>query len=599
MPLEKVIEALRLKRYPGHNAVCSINFIYQRSFIENADYGTFRLVDLPSCSPGALYDLNFFMVERPEGWRISCEYKTDLYEADTVRRMLGHFQTLLKGIVANPDRPLSVIPLLTDAERRQALVEWNATDADYPRDKCVHEVFEAQAARTPAAIAVVRDDQQPTYGDLNAKANRLAHHLQGLGVRPGDRVAIGLERSIDLVVGQLAVLKCGAAYVPIDLSAPMQRQAFLIEDCAARIVLTTRGWVGPETSGLTRVIVDELALTGEDAGNLAAPVNSEALAYVMYTSGSTGQPKGVMIPHRAIGRLAINNGYADFQPADPVAVAADPAFDASTMEVLGALLNGARMVVIDRAVLLDPQLFQRQLEKSQVSVLWLTAGIFDQSLKPSETFSRLRYLIAAATCSIPASSPGCCRAARRNTSSMAKFPPKRPLSPRPRPQGRFGPADAGSIGRPISNTRITSWTVMASRFRSARQARSYQRIRRRPRLSEPAGADGGAVHRQSVREKAIGCTGPETSAAIGPDGNIEFLGPQRFPGEDPRLPDRAGRDRGEVGRAAGGARSGGAGARATPPATNAWWLTTPCGRGLRRPLSRPSARVWPQACPTL
>ena len=296
-------------------------------------------------------------------------------------------------MVADDAQAAARLPLLSEAERHQLLVEWNATGADYPRDKCVHELFEAQAARTPDAVAIVHEDAQLTYAELNAKANRLAHHLRGLGVKPDALVAIGLERSIELVLAELAILKCGAAYVPLDQNAPIKRQAFMIEDCEAQIVLTAKGQVVPEI-GVKRVDIDELTPTGQASHDPAVPVDSEATAYVMYTSGSTGQPKGVMIPHRAVGRLVLNNGYANFQASDRVAFAANPAFDASTMEVWAPLLNGGCIVVIDKAILIDPELFKHRLEHDAINVLWLTVALFNQYADIlAEAFSRLRYLI--------------------------------------------------------------------------------------------------------------------------------------------------------------------------------------------------------------
>ena len=284
--------------------------------------------------------------------------------------------------------------LLTEIERQQILVEWNQTEAEFPHDRCIHNLFEDQAARAPDAVAVVHEDRRLCYGELNARANWLAHYLRGLGVSPDARVAIGLERSIELVVAQLAILKCGAAYVPLEQSAPPLRQAFIIKDCQAQIVVTGQGRVVPETPGLRRVDVDELPMTGQAAPNPAAPMGSEATAHVMYTSGSTGQPKGVLIPHRAVGRLVLNNGYADFQASDRVAFAANPAFDAATMEVWAPLLNGGCIVVIEQAILNSPEALEQRLKRNAINVLWLTVGLFNQYAdRLADAFSHLRYLI--------------------------------------------------------------------------------------------------------------------------------------------------------------------------------------------------------------
>ena len=329
-------------------------------------------------------------------------YCTDLFDAETIRRMLTHYQTLLEGIVADPDRRLSDLPLLTEAERNQILYEWNDTQANFPADKCVHELFEEQVARAPDAIAVMQEDRQLTYGELNARANRLARHLYELGVAPDTRVAIGLERSIELVIAELAILKCGAAYVPLDQNVPIERLSFMIEDSQARVVVTAKGRVVPEMSGVRRLDVEELTFTGEISYARAAPEDSEATAYVMYTSGSTGKPKGVEIPHRAIGRLVLNNGYADFQASDRIALASNPTFDAATMEVWGALLNGGRIVVIDQAALLEPSGFARVLETYGVTTLFITTALFNRyAVMIPEAFARLRFLLSGGEQSEP------------------------------------------------------------------------------------------------------------------------------------------------------------------------------------------------------
>ncbi|WP_143151654.1 AMP-binding protein, partial [Pseudomonas sp. NFACC49-2] len=239
-------------------------------------------------------------------------------------------QSLATALESSPATRLHDLAVLPHAERGQVLEAFNATTRAYPRDKTVHAVFEQQAQDCADAIAVVHDEQCLTYGELNIRANRLARHLAGLGVQPGDRVALGLARSVELLVSQLAVLKCAAVYVPLDTSAPLERQQFMVDDSGAKVLLTQSSLVSAQSA--VRVDLDRLELA-EASTDLDLPQSAEAVAYIMYTSGSTGTPKGVLVPHRAINRLVINNGYADFNARDRVAFASNPAFDASTLDV--------------------------------------------------------------------------------------------------------------------------------------------------------------------------------------------------------------------------------------------------------------------------
>jgi non-ribosomal peptide synthetase component F len=204
-----------------------------------------------------------------------------------MRTALGH---LAEALERAPGTPAQCIEVLPESERHQLLVTWNATDADYPRDRCIHELFEAQAARTPEAVAVAFEDHELTYGELNVRANRLAHHLRGLGVGPDSLVAMVLERSAELITAELAILKCGSAYVPIDPALPGERQAFMIGDCQAKLVLAAKGASLPEGLAAMRLDIDDQMLAGGIAGNPNVELDSEAAAYVMYTSGSTGRP---------------------------------------------------------------------------------------------------------------------------------------------------------------------------------------------------------------------------------------------------------------------------------------------------------------------
>ena len=227
--------------------------------------------------------------------------------------MIGHFQTLLNGIIADPDTKIGRLPLLTEAERRQLLVEWNDTRRDYPRDKCVHVLFEEQAERTPDAVAVVCGDEQLTYRQLNDRANHLANHLVSLSVGPEALVGIFLERSLDLITSLIAVLKAGGAYLPLDSATPPQRLALLLADSRVRLVLShtsLRNRLAPlGTQSLYLDLVANL-VAGQIRADRRPLVGAEDLAYVIYTSGSTGRPKGVEVPHGVLAELTPRDARA-------------------------------------------------------------------------------------------------------------------------------------------------------------------------------------------------------------------------------------------------------------------------------------------------
>ncbi|UJR62444.1 non-ribosomal peptide synthetase [Dickeya zeae] len=310
----------------------------------------------------------------------------------SAQRIAGYFQQAMKSLADAldnaPATPMHALDILPPDERTQLLVDWNATTVPYPANTPVHRLFEQQVAHSPHAIAVIEGDAQISYCSLNQCANRLAQVLVTRGVKPGDVVALLLPRGSALLAATIGILKVGATYVPLDPQAPQERVRWVIEDCAARFLvsdahqaLATDAFVPAIDGTVIDITVidinsDEVMQASDDEVNVQ--VSANAPAYIIYTSGSTGIPKGVMVPHYAINRLVINSGFGVFAPGDRMALAANTAFDASTLEIWGPLLNGGTCVVIDQDTLLTPARLVRALHSQRVSQMWLTVGLFNQ-----------------------------------------------------------------------------------------------------------------------------------------------------------------------------------------------------------------------------
>ena len=325
------------------------------------------------------FDIALLLTEHEHGLTATLDYSTDLFNAETMIRLVGHFKTLLTAIVERPETAIALLPLLTEPEHRQLVVDWNATQTDYPKNKCVHQLFEEQAAATPDAVALVCERQQLSYQALNAQANQLAHYLQSAGVKAETPVAICMERSVDLVVGLLAILKAGGAYVPLDPNYPRDALAFMLQDSNAPVLLTHASLLSqlPVYSGQCICLDgsrDEISREGTE--NLHCNTTADNLAYIIYTSGSTGRPKGVEVCHYNIARLLINTNYARFDNRQTFLLLAPITFDASTFEIWGGLLHGARCVIYAERI---PSLhgLETIIEQHKISILWLTAALFN------------------------------------------------------------------------------------------------------------------------------------------------------------------------------------------------------------------------------
>jgi amino acid adenylation domain-containing protein len=345
----------------------------------------------------AKFDLSLSLVATSRGLRGGLTYGTDLFERGTAERMVRHLGRVLEQVAADTDARLSELALVGTEERRQVVEEWNRTERAYPRGACIHDLFDAQVAVRPDAPALVWGDVELSYAELDARANRLAHHLGRLGVGPESRVGVLLERGVDLVVSLLAVLKAGGAYVPLDPGYPAERLRMMLDDSGVR-VLISRSDV-PFAAGAgdpSVVLLDEAAdaLAAHPADAPRSGATAENLAYIVYTSGSTGRPKGVMVAHRHVVQLAVATDYVRFGPGDRVAQASNASFDALTFEAWGALMNGATLVGIPRDVLLAPAAFRDTLREQGITTLYQTTALLNQlSREQPDIFAPLREVL--------------------------------------------------------------------------------------------------------------------------------------------------------------------------------------------------------------
>jgi amino acid adenylation domain-containing protein len=324
---------------------------------------------------GGHLDLSL-MVREAKGEIEPCwQYNTDLFEAATIERMVKHFVRLLNSIVLNPQQPISQLLMLTEVEQQQLLFEWNNTQADYPLDKCIHQLFEEQVERTPDNIAVVFEDQQLNYRELNARANQLAHYLQNLGVGPDVLVGICVERSLEMMVGLLGILKAGGGYLPIDPEYPTERLLYILQDAQVRVLLTQKHLIAglpKHQSELVCLDTDWSFITQAQESNPCCEVQPENLAYAIYTSGSTGEPKGVMIQHSSVVNLAhgLHQAIYAHHQISPLRVSINGslAFDTSVKQII-QLIYGHSLNIVPEKVRFDGHAMLSYLRQQKIDVL--------------------------------------------------------------------------------------------------------------------------------------------------------------------------------------------------------------------------------------
>ena len=384
LPFEQLVEALQPERNASHNPLFQVLFNHQseiRSVTPEVQLEDLRLEGLAWDGQTAQFDLTLDIQEDENGIWASFDYATDLFDASTVERLAGHWRNLLRGIVANPRQRLGELPLLDAPERRQTLSEWNPAQRECAVQGTLQQRFEEQVRQWPQAVALILDEQRLSYGELNARANRLAHCLIARGVGADVPVGLALERSLDMLVGLLAILKAGGAYLPLDPAAPEERLAHILDDSGVRLLLTQGHLLErlPRQAGVEVLAIDGLVLDGYAESDPLPTLSADNLAYVIYTSGSTGKPKGTLLTHRNALRLfSATEAWFGFDERDVWTLFHSYAFDFSVWEIFGALLYGGRLVIVPQWVSRSPEDFYRLLCREGVTVLNQTPSAFKQ-----------------------------------------------------------------------------------------------------------------------------------------------------------------------------------------------------------------------------
>jgi amino acid adenylation domain-containing protein len=388
VPFEQLVDALKPERSMSHAPLFQVMLALQNAPMDRQDLPGLTLVPVATENATAKFDLTLSFVEADGQLLGSFEYNTDLFDAATIARMAGHFTHLLEAVVADPASRIGDLPMLGEAERRQLLLDWNDTVTAYPAHPIrtgtptLHQLFEAQAARTPNNVAVVFDGATLSYAELNARANQLAHYLRGIGVGAEDLVGICVERSLEMIIGLLGILKAGGAYVPLDPAYPQERLTYMLTDAQPAIVLTQQAV--QERVNLTCIrnlcLDSDVALLAQQPDHNPDPINVAGdLAYVIYTSGSTGKPKGALLQHDNVLRLFdATASWFNFNEHDCWSLFHSFAFDFSVWEIWGALLHGGKLVVVPYSVTRSPGEFHALLANEGITILNQTPSAFQQ-----------------------------------------------------------------------------------------------------------------------------------------------------------------------------------------------------------------------------
>lgn len=456
LPFEKVVAAVKPERSLSYNPIYQVAFALQESSTTKVSIPEADIQPVKLGLNTSKFDIFLSARETDAGFAVTVEYNTDLFNRETIQRLISHYGNVLEAIVKDPDKRLYDLPIISDDEKYRTVVEWNKTSTEYAREP-IDKLFESKAADSPTSVAIVQDGAEITYGKLSEWSSKIANFLRNAGVAKGERIGICLDRSPEMIAATIGILKCGAVYVPMDPANPPSRLQQLIEDSSLQTILTNSEHKEVFRGNKINIIdveAEREAIERSSAEVACVEQDAEATAYVMYTSGSTGKPKGALVPHRAIARLVLNTNYIQLNETDRIAHVSNVAFDAATFEIWGALLNGGRIVIFDKDLVLSPRNFASELNAAGITAMFLTTSLFNLIAREvPDAFANVGTLMTGGEQFDPA-------AAR---SVFASGPPKRLLNV-------YGPTESTTfaawkevseisaesriipIGKPIANT---------------------------------------------------------------------------------------------------------------------------------------------------
>jgi amino acid adenylation domain-containing protein len=402
LPFEKVVEIVNPERSISTNPLFQVAFDWQNNLGEPLKIKGLSCERIVGEERTSTFDITFYMWEHKGCINGTIEYNLDLLKPDTIKRFRQNFMNLLRILVSDPDAPIGSFSMISE-EEKMMINEINATKTAYPGNKTLAALYEEQVNVSPDKVAIVYKDVILTYRQLNERANQLARHLRMMGVKNNEPVGILADKSHDLITGILGILKAGGGYVPVDPESPEIRVNFMMKDSGCAILLMQEKFLGMPVENVKKINLNSPDSYHSDNSDLTGTSDSSSLAYIMYTSGTTGLPKGSMILHYGVTRLVRNTNYIEIKPDDRILLTGAIVFDATTFEIWGALLNGAALYLAEKETILDPKMLGEELLKNKITILWLTSPLFTQIAEArTDIFRGLRYfLVGGDVLSVP------------------------------------------------------------------------------------------------------------------------------------------------------------------------------------------------------